>query len=383
MSTKIIKLRDNNDNVLLPVSDASAVQYNDSGSKISVQTAIDERIKRSIYLGTCTTAAATGAKVATVETFPVDGSGKPLVGTEIAVKYTNTDSAKAAHTLNVNGTGAAQVWYNTGAVTSTTAAQATSFGTANQYIYYVWDGTYWIWTGKGSDSNSTYTNVALGQGKTTACGTAAGTAAKTASLSNYALTTDGIVTVVFTNGNTAANATLNINSKGAKAIYWKDAACPTDLIKAGDVVTMIYNTQYHIISIIRNNEHTYTASGNNLFVTGITQDKEGEITNVEYGNLEDLNIPVFEGGDPGLVPESTNSEVVKVLGSDGQWKIVTAAQTVEISYNLKYCESSQHQNVDIQDTQLWGSFADPTVATSVFVGDINVNLSNPVNDGAR
>lgn len=161
MSTKIIKLRDNNDNVLLPVSDASAVQYNDSGSKISVQTAIDERIKRSIYLGTCTTAAATGAKVATVETFPVDDNGKPLIGTEIAVKYTNTDSAKAAHTLNVNGTGAAQVWYNTAAVTSTTAAQATSFGTANQYIYYVWDGTYWIWTGKGSDSNNTYSVMTL------------------------------------------------------------------------------------------------------------------------------------------------------------------------------------------------------------------------------
>ena len=59
-----------------------------------------------------------------------------------------------------------------------------------------------------------------------------------------------MVSVRFTNGNTAASPTLNINSTGAKAIYYRGAALTdTSLIKAGDTVTMIYSTYYHIIAI--------------------------------------------------------------------------------------------------------------------------------------
>ena len=83
------------------------------------------------------------------------------------------------------------------------------------------------------------------------------------------------------------------------------------------------------------------------------------------------------GGTPGngkLVPIPRASETVMVLGSDGNWKTVTAAQTVQISYNLKYCEASSHQNEYI-DESLWGNFSDPTVATSVFIDDINISLT--------
>ena len=105
------------------------------------------------------------------------------------------------------------------------------------------------WQVADYDSNTTYTNVKLGHGYAT-CSTAAGTAAKTASLSSYTLTTGGIVAVRFTNGNTASSPTLNIASKGAKSIYYNGAALTdTSLIKAGDVVTFIYSSQYHIIAI--------------------------------------------------------------------------------------------------------------------------------------
>ena len=101
------------------------------------------------------------------------------------------------------------------------------------------------------DSNTTYTNVKLGHGYAT-CSTAAGTKAKTASLSSYTLTTGGIVAVKFTEGITVASPTLNINSKGAKSIYYKGAALTdTTLIKAGDTVTFIYSSNYHILSIDR------------------------------------------------------------------------------------------------------------------------------------
>ena len=165
MSTKIIKLRDNNDNVLLPVSDASAVQYNDSGSKISVQTAIDERIKHAIYLGTCTTAAATNPKVCTVETFPLNGD-VPVDGTIICVKFSNSDtSTSTTPTINVNNTGAKRIYYNDALLT--TAKSTLQHGYANRYIYYLYDSSLdsgngaWVWLGCGVDTNSTYNVMTL------------------------------------------------------------------------------------------------------------------------------------------------------------------------------------------------------------------------------
>ena len=92
------------------------------------------------------------------------------------------------------------------------------------------------------------TNLDLGQCYGT-CSTAASTAAKTVTMSNYLLTTGGIVTIKFTNA-VPANATLNINSKGAKSIYSRGSAIAAGVIKAGDVATFIYDgTYYHLISV--------------------------------------------------------------------------------------------------------------------------------------
>ena len=82
------------------------------------------------------------------------------------------------------------------------------------------------------------------------CSTAEATVAKLASLSGYTLHDHGIVSVKFTNA-VPANSTLNINSKGAKSIYYQGSAITGDVIKAGDVATFIYSTQYHLIAIDR------------------------------------------------------------------------------------------------------------------------------------
>lgn len=52
------------------------------------------------------------------------------------------------------------------------------------------------------------------------CDTAAGTAAKAITVADYALFAGGSMKVKFANKNTADNATLNINSQGAKALYY-------------------------------------------------------------------------------------------------------------------------------------------------------------------
>ena len=100
-----------------------------------------------------------------------------------------------------------------------------------------------------ADANSTYSNASLGNGYAT-CSTAAATAAKVASLSSYSLSTGGAVSVKFTY-DVPANATLNVNSKGAKAMYYRGAKIPAGIIKAGDVATFVYSTYYHLIAIDR------------------------------------------------------------------------------------------------------------------------------------
>lgn len=200
-----------------------------------------------VYVGTCSTAAATNPKVCTVETFPVDENNKPYAGTEIVVKFTATNtSTSTTPQLNVNGTGAIRIWYNNAVLASTKSAYA---GYANRYLHYVYDGTYWVFMGHSVDNNSTYSNVALGQGYAVQNNSAA-SATITATLGSYALTANGIVSVKFLY-DVPANATLNINSKGAKAIYNKDAAITSGVIKAGDTATFIYNTYYRLIAVDR------------------------------------------------------------------------------------------------------------------------------------
>jgi hypothetical protein len=137
--------------------------------------------------------------------------------------------------------------YNGSQITSSNLNYA---GYSNRLMEFVFDGTYFVFMGWSVDNNTTYTNASLGQGYAT-CSTAAATVAKTASLSSYSLTTGGVVAVKFTYA-VPASATLNINSKGAKSIYYKGAAITANVIKAGDIATFIYNgSQYHLISIDR------------------------------------------------------------------------------------------------------------------------------------
>ena len=132
----------------------------DTSTKINGKT-LDTSIVNipNIYVGTCSTAAATAPKVATVEPFPVDEDNKPLVGTIIAVKFANTNKYKTSGTtmtLNVNGTGAYPIYYNDAEIVSTTTANTLACGYKNRYIYYLFNGTQWVWLTASYDTNTTY-----------------------------------------------------------------------------------------------------------------------------------------------------------------------------------------------------------------------------------
>jgi hypothetical protein len=98
-------------------------------------------------------------------------------------------------------------------------------------------------------TDTTHTNAKLGQGYGT-CGTAKATTAKTVSISDYTITKDGVVVIKFTN-DVPANATLNINSKGAKPIYYNGSAITSGIINAGDIAFFMYDgTNYDLKGIL-------------------------------------------------------------------------------------------------------------------------------------
>lgn len=79
------------------------------------------------------------------------------------------------------------------------------------------------------------------------CETAAGTVAKTLVAANYELLAGGSLKVKFLNKNTANNATLNINSKGDKALYYQgERVSSSNTWEENEVVEIFYDgTNYY------------------------------------------------------------------------------------------------------------------------------------------
>lgn len=249
---------------------------------------------RAPAYATCATAADVAAKVITTS-----AEWKLIAGSIITVKFTYTNSASNP-TFNVNGTGAKPVWCGTAVLTTSSLSYA---GYANRPMQFVYDGTQYIFMGWSYDSNTTYTNVKLGHGYAT-CSTAAATAAKVGSLSSYTLTTGGIVAVKFTNA-VPANATLNINSKGAKAIYYRGAKITAGVIGAGDTATFIYNgSYYHLISI----DKVERPNPNKLVFTGAVSG--------EYDGSEPvtIHIPVEEPETETVLSDNLFDKSIAVTG---------------------------------------------------------------------
>lgn len=165
-----------------------------------------------------------------------------------------------------------------------------------------------------TDSNSTYTPAGLGFGYGT-CTTAASTSAKVVTLSNYALTSGGVVSVRFTY-DVPANATMNINSKGAKNIFYNNAKITAGVIHAGDVATFIYDgTQYRLIAIntdITNKQEKLVSGTNIKTINGNSILGSGNIE-IQGGGVSFINATISENDDGDFVCDKTYSEILNAL----------------------------------------------------------------------
>ena len=120
------------------------------------------------------------------------------------------------------------------------------------------------------------------------CSTAAGTATKVVACTGFALVTGAEITVKFTVTNTASNPTLNVNSTGAKTIYYNGSAISAGYLKANKTYSFRYNgTQYDLVGDIDTNT-TYSLSSFGVTATAAELNKLDGLatTKTELGYLD-------------------------------------------------------------------------------------------------
>ena len=106
----------------------------------------------NIAYGTCSTAAATAAKVISISG---NSNWDLTAGSVIVIKFSYTNTASNP-TFNVNSKGAKSVWYNTALITTSNLAYA---GTASRPMEFMYDGTQFVFLGWSIDNNTTYSIV--------------------------------------------------------------------------------------------------------------------------------------------------------------------------------------------------------------------------------
>uniref|UniRef100_UPI00261FE783 hypothetical protein n=1 Tax=uncultured Bilophila sp. TaxID=529385 RepID=UPI00261FE783 len=90
------------------------------------------------------------------------------------------------------------------------------------------------------------------------CATEAATAAKVVACTGFVLAAGSRITVRFTVTNTAASPTLNVNSTGAKAIRYRNAAISAGYLAANRTYDFVYDgTYYQLVGDVDSNT-TYT-----------------------------------------------------------------------------------------------------------------------------
>lgn len=98
--------------------------------------------------------------------------------------------------------------------------------------------------------------------------TAASTSTKVVTCSGYALTTGNRIAVKFSNRNTATSVYLNVNSTGAKQVYFRGAPIKAGFWDDGCVLDFVYDgTFYQVVGGVTRSKITYTSSTTSVALT--------------------------------------------------------------------------------------------------------------------
>jgi len=173
--------------------------------------------------------------------------------------------------------------------------------------------------------------------------TATGTAAKvvTCSDSTFALTNGTTITVTFSTANTADAPTLNVNSLGAKAIYFDNAVTSSTnrfRWQAGSVITFQYNGTYWTVLNYENLEYftsstaAGTAAKTNASATGTFVLCRGTTINVYFSTANSANAPTLNIGATGAYAIYYKNAVTSASNK----YLWDAGTTLTFTYNGSY-----------------------------------------------
>lgn len=98
--------------------------------------------------------------------------------------------------------------------------------------------------------------------------TTASTSTKVVTCSGYTLTTGNRIAVKFSNRNTATSVYLNVNSTGAKQVYFRGAPIKAGFWDDGCVLDFVYDgTFYQVVGGVTRSKITYTSSTSSVALT--------------------------------------------------------------------------------------------------------------------
>lgn len=178
------------------------------------------------FFGYCSTGSSTSAKVVTCANFQT-----LVTNAVITVRFASANMSSGALTLNVNSTGAQPIVVG-GSDTSSTNQLLWDTGAIVTFMY---NGSGWVVVGEPRCWYGT-------------CSTAAGTTGKTTAVDGSVVICKGTrVTLGMTYNNTATSATLNVNSTGAKNLYYGttgNAPVGDTSWAANTLVPFVFDGQY-------------------------------------------------------------------------------------------------------------------------------------------
>ena len=159
------------------------------------------------------------------------------------------------------------------------------------------------------------------------CSTVAATAEKAVSCANFTLASGAEITVKFTVTNTANNPTLNVNSTGAKPIYYRGSAISAGYLAANRTYTFRYDgTSYNLVGDLDTNT---TYSNVSKTAAGLCPQLPNESTTTKYlrqdGSWQVPPNTTYSNTSKtaaGLCPQLPNeSTTTKYLRQDGSWQV--------------------------------------------------------------
>lgn len=307
----------------LPSTIKASITGNCSGSSGSCtgNSASSDYSRQGAY---CTTASATQAKVASMRGFAYQN------GCAFPITFTNANSYNGKITLNINSTGAKDVWIN-GSVSSSSNKTLP----AGTYICFCENGVYsldTVWcvpfarnsssasyatsagklstarnlkvalasanaqsfdgsapatsigvggtlpVGNGGTGQTSLANVSVGNAKTANniiawCSTTGSTTEKVATLPNFVLETGQAILLYMEYANTATYPTLNVNGTGAKTIRYNGTGVSTfadELFQKGLYIAKYNGTYWDLVCILSGGtRNSFNSTGATSFWEGI------------------------------------------------------------------------------------------------------------------